>query len=466
MDLLVIGCGYVGLVAAACFSFMGHLVVCLDVNTQKIEGLRHGQIPIYEPNLQELVRRNSAARRLQFTTDYASAVSKAAVCFIAVDTPMGSDGNANLQYVLNVASSIGTHMNAPKIIVIKSTVPVGTSEIVRQTIQKVLDERNVKINFSVVSNPEFLKEGDAINDFMKPDRVLIGSSDENAIATMKAIYAPFMLNHNRLIVMDNASAEMTKYAANAMLALRISFMNELSGLCEHTGADICKVRIGIGSDNRIGYNFLYAGPGYGGSCFPKDIRSLSAQAQRHGYDTPLIDAISTANQRQKAVIANKIFRYFSSKEGVTHITLGILGLSFKPDTDDIRESPALIVIDELLEVGAQLRLYDPAAMENVKKLYPNHPNITFCHNEIETAKGADAIILMTEWKQFRLLDLKQMLSHMCGNAFFDARNQFDPQEIAAQGFDYISIGRPQAFAKEEKGELDDIKTNALSVSSE
>ncbi len=464
MDLLVVGCGYVGLVAGACFADMGHHVVCLDLHEHKIEGLKRYQIPIYEPNLEEFVRRNSKAERLKFTIDYPSAVSAAAVCFIAVDTPMGNDGNANLQYVLKAATSIALNLNAPKIVVIKSTVPVGTAEIVRKTIQKVLDDRNVNIKFSVVSNPEFLKEGDAINDFMKPDRVLIGSSDENAIAIMKTIYAPFMLNHNRLIVMDNASAEMTKYAANAMLALRISFMNELSGICELTNADICKVRIGIGSDKRIGYSFLYAGPGYGGSCFPKDIRALSAQASHYDYETPLIDAISLANQRQKAVMANKIFRYFSAKKGVAHITIGILGLSFKPDTDDVRESPALVIINELLEVGAQLRLYDPAALENVKKLYPQNPNITICHNEIDTAKGADALVLMTEWKQFRLLDFKQILCHMCGNAFFDARNQFDPQEITAQGFDYISIGRPQAFSKEEKADLVDVSADLITAS--
>lgn len=448
MDLLVIGCGYVGLVAGACFSEMGHHVTCLDLNANKVESLQQGRIPIYEPNLEELIRRNYKAGRLTFTTDY-SAVSSSALCFIAVDTPMGKDGNADLQYVINASRSIALQMNSSMIVVIKSTVPVGTAEIVRQTIQDVLNERNVDLPFNIVSNPEFLKEGDAINDFMRPDRVLIGSRDSQAIATMRALYAPFMLNHDRLIVMDNASAEMTKYAANAMLALRISFMNELSGLCELTGADICKVRTGIGSDKRIGYSFLYAGPGYGGSCFPKDIRALSAQALHYEYDTPLINAISLANKRQKGIMANKIFRYYSSKSGVAHLTIGILGLSFKPDTDDIRESPALVLIEELIEVGVQLRLYDPAALENAKKLLSQDSNITWCDNELDAAKGSHAIVLMTEWKQFRFLDLKLLLSQMCGNAFFDARNQFIPQEIIAHGFDYISIGRINAFAAEE-----------------
>lgn len=449
MDLdiiLIVGSGYVGLVSGACFAEMGHHVICLDQNTSKIEGLNHGEIPIYEPGLEEIINRNRKAGRLQFSCDYESCVAKASVCFLAVDTPTGSNGHADMSYIKSAARSIAMHLNSEKIIVNKSTVPVGTSKLIRQTIQEVLDERGVDYSFMVVSNPEFLKEGNAVSDFMKPDRVLIGAEDSQAIAIMKEIYAPFMLSHDRLIVMDPTSAEMTKYAANAMLALRISFMNELSGLCEIANADIGKVRMGIGSDKRIGYHFLYAGPGFGGSCFPKDIRALSAQARYFDYDTPLIDSIMISNQRQKCVMINKIMRYFSEKEGLAHTTIAIFGLAFKPDTDDVRESAALDLVKQLLEVGVRVRLFDPIANPNAKKALPSHPHITWCDNEIDAATTCDAIVLMTEWKQFRFLDFKQLLEVMYGNAFFDGRNQFKPEDIARKGFDYISIGRAAATA--------------------
>lgn len=446
MNLLVIGTGYVGLVTGTCFAEMGYHVVCLDIDKNKIDCLTKGEIPIYEPGLEEMVKRNVKAGRLNFTTEYQKAVEDATLCFICVDTPPGKDGNANLSRLRDAARSIATYLNGYKIIVNKSTVPVGTAQLIWNTIDEELDRRKLSLEFDVVSNPEFLKEGNAILDFMKPDRVIIGSNSERAIAVMKEVYAPFMFNHDRVIVMDTNSAELTKYAANTMLALRISFMNELSGLCELVGADINKIRKGIGSDTRIGNNFLYAGPGYGGSCFPKDVKALSAQAAAHQYDMPITSAVSTVNTRQKMVISGKIMRYFSEKQGMTRCTIGILGLSYKPDTDDVRESASLVVIDQLLEVGAHLRLYDPVAMENAKKVLPPHENIVWCSSEAEAAEGADAIVLLTEWKQFRFLDFKQLLGTMRGNAFFDGRNQFDPKEVAKKGFDYISIGRASAFA--------------------
>lgn len=447
MNLLVIGTGYVGLVTGTCLAEMGHHVTCLDINHEKISQLKQGQIPIYEPGLEEMVKRNLKAGRLSFTEDYQGAVETASVCFLTVDTPMGDNGHADLRHLLQAARSIATHLNGYKIIVNKSTVPVGTAEAVANAIVDTLNERKADIEFDVISNPEFLKEGNAINDFMKPDRVVIGSNSDRATAIMKEIYAPFMHNHERLIVMDIASAEMTKYAANAMLALRISFMNELSGLCEIMGADINKVRKGVGSDARIGHSFLYAGPGFGGSCFPKDVRALCAQAAANQYELAIANAIIAVNARQKLVLASKIFRYFSDKGGLAHATIAIWGLSYKPDTDDVRESAALVLIEQLLEVGAKLRLYDPAAMENAKKAIEPNEQIAWCKNEFEAAEGADAIVLMTEWKQFRFLDFQQVLKTMQGNAFFDGRNQFSPIEVAKKGFDYISIGRAPAFAE-------------------
>jgi UDPglucose 6-dehydrogenase len=439
MKLLVIGTGYVGLVAGACLAEMGHHVICLDINKEKIEMLQKGIIPIYEPGLEEMVKRNVNAHRLSFTTDYARSVASATVCFIAVDTPVTPNGDADLRQVSSVATSIAEHMDGYRIIVNKSTVPVGTANMVAEIIRTHLEKRSVSYDFDVVSNPEFLKEGNAIQDYMKPDRVIIGSNKESVIAIMKEIYSPFMLNHERLIVMDVASAEMTKYAANAMLATRISFMNELAGLCELTGADINKVRRGIGSDKRIGYSFLYAGPGFGGSCLPKDIRALRSHAEQLDYPMPIIDAVETINMLQKQVVGKKIFEYFGSQD-LKGKTIGILGLSFKPDTDDMREAPSLILIEQLLDAGAKVRLYDPVAMDNAKKIIPHSLSITWCSDELDAASGADALALITEWKQFRFLDFAAILSQMNGKAFFDGRNQYNPQEMAKKGFDYIGIG--------------------------
>ena len=440
MNILIIGTGYVGLVSGACFAEMGHHVTCLDINKAKIDLLLTGTIPIYEPGLEELVKRNVKAQRLSFTTDYPHAISGATVCFIAVDTPISAEGHANMSFVKAVALSIGEHMNDYKIIVNKSTVPVGSADLVTQIISSALGKRNASIPFDVVANPEFLKEGNAVNDFMKPDRVIIGTDSQKAAGIMKEIYAPFMLSHDRLILMDPHSAEMTKYAANAMLATRISFMNELAGLCELTGADINKVRTGIGSDKRIGYSFLYPGPGFGGSCLPKDIRALRSHAHSLEYEMPLLTAVDTVNLRQKKVTGNKIINYISSRGGVAGKTIAILGLAFKPDTDDMREASSLTLIEQLTNANASVRLYDPAAMDNAKKLLPNTLSISWCIDEKNAAEGADAIVLMTEWKQFRFLDFSSLLEVMKGTAFFDARNQYNAQEMEKKGIDYISIG--------------------------
>jgi UDPglucose 6-dehydrogenase len=448
MHLLIIGTGYVGLVTGTCLAEMGHHVTCLDINQAKIDGLNRGNVPIYEPGLEEMIRRNVKAHRLYFTTDYAQAVSNAQVCFLTVDTPVADTGHADLQYVFRAVTSVAEHMPGYMVIVNKSTVPVGTAAQVREQVQKTLDRRGVHFDFDIVSNPEFLKEGNAINDCMKPDRVIIGSDNPKVIELMKEIYSPFMLSHDRLIVMDIPSAEITKYAANAMLAARISFMNELAGFCELTGADVNKVRVGIGSDKRIGYSFLYAGPGFGGSCFPKDLRALRGQALSMGYEMHLIEATEKVNARQKMIVGEKIAHYFSTRGGLAGKTIGILGLSFKPDTDDMREAPSLVLISQLLLAGAKVRLFDPVAMENAKKLIPQNANVHWCEDEIDVATNADAIALITEWKQFRFLDFNALQSRMAGNGFFDGRNQYNPLEMAKRGFDYFSIGQAPVLAEE------------------
>lgn len=446
MHILVVGVGYVGLVTGTCLAEMGHDVICLDINEKKIEMLNSGVIPIYEPGLEEMVKRNEKAGRLHFTTDYAKGVADSEICIIAVETPISQKGGADLTALKKAASSIAQHMDGYRLIANKSTVPPGTAITIREVIQQTLDQKNASIEFDVVSNPEFLKEGNAINDFMKPDRVIIGTDTPRAAAAMKKIYAPFMLNHERLIMMDVASAEMTKYAANAMLATRISFMNEMANFCELIGADINKVREGIGSDKRIGYHFLYPGPGYGGSCLPKDIHALRHHADILGYDTPILDAIETVNRRQKLILASKLQEYFKDKGGLSNKTIGILGLSFKPDTDDMREAPSLLLVETLLGQNASLRLFDPVAMDNAKKCLPTSPLITWCNSELEAAVGADALVLVTEWKQFRFLNFSKIHSLMKGRLFLDGRNQYAAHEVASRGFDYIGIGQPPAAA--------------------
>ncbi len=436
MNLLIIGVGYVGLVTAACFSEMGHHVVCLDIDQVKIAKLKQGMIPFFEPGLQEIVLRNTEAKRLSFTTDYASAVAQATVCFIAVPTPTNDeDGSCDLSYILSAAKSLAGEMLGYRLIVNKSTVPVGTADLVKETIDAVLKERGLLIPFDVISNPEFLKEGSAIQDCMKPDRVIIGSENPQSIEIMKEIYSAFTLNHDRILTMDIRSAEMTKYAANAMLATRISFMNELALLCEKMGANINQVRTGIGSDQRIGYQFLYAGIGYGGSCFPKDLKALYATGKNAGVEMSLLASVEAINQRQKALFLEKMTPYLENGK-----TFAIWGLSFKPNTDDMREAPSLFIIEKLLEKGINLRLFDPVAMENAQKIFPPSSSVLYCQDEYEAANGADGIILMTEWKQFRFVDFEKIVSLLKGRTFFDARNQYKPQEMESKGLDYFGIG--------------------------
>lgn len=456
MNILVLGAGYVGLVTGTCFAEMGHSITCLDINNEKIDMLKKGKVPIYEPGLEEMVKRNLESKRLRFTTDYSSSVKSSLICFIAVDTPSREDGSANLDYALSAARQIAEEMEDYRVIVMKSTVPVGTSKAISQAIQEVLDKRGVDIEFDVVSNPEFLKEGDAISDFMKPDRIIVGVENGRVGAIMKELYASFTLSNERILLMDRASAEMTKYAANAMLASRISFMNELSGLCEIHGADINDIRRGIGSDNRIGYKFLYPGVGYGGSCFPKDVKALQNTAKDSGYEVPIIDAIEKVNHRQKRVLGKKITEYFETRGGLSGKTVGILGLAFKPGTDDMREAPSLVLIDQLLKAGASVQLFDPIAMESAKRNLKKSPKIKWCESEMDAASDCDAIALVTEWKQFRFLNFAPILEQMKGHAFFDGRNQYSPQEMAKKGFDYISIGQAPVYAKTEEPKLQSV----------
>jgi UDPglucose 6-dehydrogenase len=446
MKILIIGAGYVGLVSSTGFAEMGHVVTCLDKNETLIANLRQGGIPIYEPGLEEMVKRNVRAGRLSFTTDYAASVPDADACFIAVDTPMSADGKADTSQVEAVARSIGHSLSRYAVIVTKSTVPVGTTEIVEGIIEEILRQRQVSFDFNVVSNPEFLKEGNAIQDFMKPDRVIIGVDDPRAAALMKEIYSPFMLNHDRLLVMDIPSAELSKYAANAMLATRISFMNEMASLCEKMGADINWVRKGIGSDDRIGNKFLYPGVGFGGSCLPKDILALLRQAEEQDCSLSVVEATQKANHRQKGVMTSKLQAYFADFGGLHGRTIAVLGLSFKPDTDDMREAPALVLIQDLLRQEVKLRLFDPVAITKAQAILGSPTTIHWCSSELEAAEDADAIVLMTEWKQFRLLNFQALFQVMKGRAFFDGRNQYKPEEMAQRGFDYICIGRQAAYS--------------------
>ena len=440
-NIVIVGVGYVGLVTGTCFAEMGNHVCCLEKDSNKIERLKEGIIPIYEPGLTELVVRNAKTGRLSFTTDYQEALKEADICVLAVDTPIAEDKSCDLRSIKAAARQIALTMNRPMLIINKSTVPVGTASLVRQIISEVLEARGVDFSFDVVSNPEFLKEGCAIQDFMKPDRVVIGAESEKAMQIMRELYRPFMLGSDRLLEMDVASAELTKYAANCMLALRVSFMNWLSNFCEKTGANILQIRKGIGSDKRIGNAFLWAGAGYGGSCFPKDIKALSVMAKDLGISSQLVDAIEEINDAQKEVIGNKIARYFEPRGGLSGKIIGILGLAFKPDTDDMREAPSLVLIQRLLDAGASVRLFDPSAMDNAKKLLGDHERITWCQDEYDVAENAHAVALMTEWKQFRVLDFEKVKKAMVYKGFFDGRNQYCPKEMGKLGFDYFSIGQ-------------------------
>lgn len=444
MKILMVGTGYVGLVTAASFSEMGHHVICLDIDAQKIANLHEGILPIFEPGLKEIVERNVAAERLTFTTDYEEGVKQSAVCFLAVPTPSNQDGSCNLSYVYAAASEIARHLDGYKIIVNKSTVPVGTAHQVNELISSILRERGADFSFDVVSNPEFLKEGCAISDCMKPDRIILGVENSHAAKIMRELYSAFTINHDRIFVMDTISAEMTKYAANSMLALRISFMNELAELCEKTGANIKHVRVGIGSDHRIGYQFLYAGAGYGGSCFPKDIRALSSIAKQYDLEMSILGSVEAVNERQKRLLGGKILSYFSSQGGIQGRTIAVWGLSFKPDTDDIREAPSLSLIQGLLEQGAFVRAYDPVAMPNARKFFGRDTRVQFCKDEYDAAMDADAIALVTEWKQFRFVDFHRILPHLKSKVLFDGRNQYQLSEMEEIGMEYFGIGVPSS----------------------
>lgn len=440
MKIAVIGTGYVGLVSGTCFAEMGNSVTCVDIDADKIEKLKKGIIPIYEPGLEAMVIRNFEKGNLLFSTSLKDSIQEAKIVFIAVGTPMGQDGSADLQYVLTVAKEIGEHMNHELIVVDKSTVPVGTADKVKETIQKELDKRDSDIEFHVVSNPEFLKEGDAINDFMKPDRVVIGAENETAFEVMKELYSPFFRTHDRFITMDLRSAEMTKYAANAMLATKISFMNEIANICEKVGADVNQVRLGIGSDSRIGYSFIYPGAGYGGSCFPKDVKALKKTAEDYGYEASLINAVEEVNDKQKLVIVNKVVQRFG--ENLTGKTFGLWGLAFKPGTDDMREAPAIYVVNELTKRGASIIAYDPKAMEEAKAFYlKNNDKINYVNSKYQVLKGAEALILLTEWKEFRSPDFIEIKNQLNFPVIFDGRNQYNAFHLEEKGFEYYQIGK-------------------------
>jgi UDPglucose 6-dehydrogenase len=445
LKVTIIGSGYVGLVTGACLAEMGNHVVCLDVDARKIEVLNSGGIPIHEPGLQEIVSRNAAAGRLQFTTDIEAAVAHGTLQFIAVGTPPDEDGSADLQYVLAAARNIGRTMTDYKVIIDKSTVPVGTADRVKAAVQEELDKRGVTLDFAVASNPEFLKEGAAVADFTRPDRVVVGADDERAILLLRALYSPFVRNRDRMLIMDIRSAEFTKYAANAMLATRISFMNELSRVAERLGADIELVRIGIGSDPRIGTHFLYAGAGYGGSCFPKDVKALIRIAEGAGEPSLMLDAVEAVNEAQKQVLVNKVVARYG--EDLSEKTFAIWGLAFKPNTDDMREAPSRVVIQALLARGAKVRAYDPVATEEAKRVLCDESGalpagLVFATSASDAMSGADALVIVTEWKEFRTPDFDAMRESLKDKLVFDGRNLYESPLIRSFGLEYVAIGRP------------------------
>jgi UDPglucose 6-dehydrogenase len=445
MRITIFGSGYVGLVTGACMAETGNHVVCVDIDQEKIARLNDGEIPIYEPGLEDYVSRNRQAGRLEFTTDIAYGVDHGLFQFIAVGTPPDEDGSADMQYVLAVADSIGANMDDYRIVVDKSTVPVGTADKVQESIEAALEKRGVSHEFDVVSNPEFLKEGAAIDDFMKPDRIIVGTNNPRTTELLRALYEPFNRNHDRLISMDIRSAELTKYAANAMLATKISFMNELANIAEEFGADIEKVRVGIGSDPRIGYHFIYPGAGYGGSCFPKDVRALARSAAESGYEASLMDAVEVVNDRQKQRLFNKISAHFEGKlEGKT---IAMWGLSFKPKTDDMREASSRVLMEALWAAGAKVRAYDPEAMDETRRLYPNQESLVLCDSSHDTLVGADALAIVTEWQEFRSPDFQLIKQELTEPVIFDGRNLFDPGMVEGFGLAYYAVGRGRSLRK-------------------
>ena len=439
MRLTIFGSGYVGLVTGACMAEMGNQVICQDIDADKIARLQAGEVPIYEPGLEDYIQRNAEAGRLEFTTDVQKAVDHGLFQFIAVGTPPDQDGSADLKHVLAVAQSIGESMNDYRIVVDKSTVPVGTADKVRQAIQKQLDRRNSSLEFDVVSNPEFLKEGAAIEDFMKPDRIIVGTDNPRTTELLRTLYEPFNRSHERLISMDIRSAELTKYAANAMLATKISFMNELANIAELVDADIEKVRIGIGSDPRIGYHFIYPGAGYGGSCFPKDVRALARSAASVGYDAALLDSVEAVNDRQKQRLFDKLSAHYDGAlEGKT---VALWGLSFKPRTDDMREAPSRVLMDALWRAGARVKAYDPEAMEETRRIYPGEERLELCNSARAAVEGADALVIMTEWQEFRSPDFQHLKEKLADAVIFDGRNIYEPATVEQFGLTYYGIGR-------------------------
>ncbi len=451
MKLSIFGTGYVGLVSGACMAEMGHHVVCVDIDHEKIDKLKEGILPIWEPGLEALVKRNFKEGRLQFTTEVAQAVHHSQVQFIAVGTPPDEDGSADMQYVLNVAQSIATHMTDYKVIVNKSTVPVGTAVKVTATINAVMDSATRQSMsqspaFDVVSNPEFLKEGAAVNDFLKPDRIIIGTDSDQARAIMRELYEPFNRNHDRTIYMDVASAELTKYAANAMLATKISFMNEIANLAERLGADVEQVRKGIGADPRIGYQFIYPGCGYGGSCFPKDVQALTHTAQQIGYEAQLLRAVEAVNNRQKSTLFTKLANHFGGVEQLKGKTIALWGLAFKPNTDDMRAAPSRVLMEALWQAGAAVQAFDPVAMIEVARIYGQKVGLKLSPNKYEALQGADALAICTEWQQFRSPEFSEMEALMRSKTIVDGRNLYQPSKLHAEGWTYYSVGRPTAIS--------------------
>lgn len=439
MRVAIFGTGYVGLVTGTCLADVGHDVVCVDIDAGKVEGLNRGEVPIFEPELAPMLRANHAAGRLRFTTDASPAIAHAEVVFIAVGTPPGEDGSADMQYVEAVARTIGQCMEAPTLVVDKSTVPVGTADRVRSTIAAELAARNADIAFDVAANPEFLKEGDAVGDFMRPDRIVIGASSDATIETLRRLYAPFNRNRDRIVVMDVRSAELTKYAANAMLATKISFMNEIANIAERVGADVEMVRRGIGSDPRIGWQFIYPGAGYGGSCFPKDVQALTRTAQQHGYQPRLLEAVEAVNDTQKGHLFELINRHYGGS--VAGRTFAVWGLAFKPNTDDMRAASSLRLLEQLLDAGARVRAFDPEARAEARRLFGERQDLILCASAEEALEGSDALAVVTEWKQFRSPDFTALATRLGDAVIFDGRNLYHPGEVEQAGIAYYGIGR-------------------------
>jgi UDPglucose 6-dehydrogenase len=443
MKVTIFGTGYVGLVTGACLAEMGNHVVCVDIDAAKVERLKRGEIPIYEPGLEAIVLRNHASGRLDFTTDAAPAIAHGELLFIAVGTPPDEDGSADMKYVLAVAASIGQHLGGYAVVVNKSTVPVGTADRVREAVAAELLARDAAIKFDVVSNPEFLKEGAAVEDCLRPDRIIVGASSERAVAVLRKLYAPFNRNHDRMVVMDERSAELTKYAANAMLATKISFMNEIANIAERVGADVELVRQGIGSDPRIGYHFIYPGAGYGGSCFPKDVQALERAAHSHGYEARLLGAVEAVNRQQKDKLFELISRHFNGQ--LSGRTIALWGLAFKPNTDDMREAPSRQLMEALWNAGAQVRAFDPEAREETRRLYGEREDLVLCEKPHDALHGADVLAVVTEWKAFRSPDFAHIRATLAEPAIFDGRNLYDPAVVEEAGLAYYGIGRGRSL---------------------